>query len=167
VVPGHSECGAVRGACDDVKLGNLTRTLANIRHAVEVFSCFEGECNSKNKAFVSAVAHGNVRQTVDNILERSPVLAELVKRARSRSSGLCTTYRRARSPSWTRDTAAGFAQAPTRAPFLGFTDTTLFFYRLLAATASESRTTVGNDWSGTYRLVCTSPLRPGCPGLRL
>ena len=40
---------------------------------------FEGERNSKNKAFVDAVTHENVRQTVDNILERSAVLADLVE----------------------------------------------------------------------------------------
>ena len=79
VVLGHTECGAVKGACDDVKLGNLTRTLAAIRPAVEAVEGFEGERTSKNKAFVDAVTHENVRQTVDNIIERSPVLAELVE----------------------------------------------------------------------------------------
>jgi carbonic anhydrase len=78
VVLGHTECGAVKGACDDVKLGNLTRTLAAIQPAVAAVKGFEGERNSKNKAFVDAVTHENVRQTVDNIVERSPVLAELV-----------------------------------------------------------------------------------------
>ncbi len=78
VVLGHTECGAVKGACDDVKLGNLTKTLAAIRPAVEAVEGFEGERTSKNKAFVDAVTHENVRQTVDNIIERSPVLAELV-----------------------------------------------------------------------------------------
>ena len=87
VVLGHSECGAVKGACDDVKLGNLTQTLANIRPAVEAVTGFEGERNSKNKDFVSAVAHENVRQTVDNILERSPVLAELVERGKLKVVG--------------------------------------------------------------------------------
>ena len=87
VVLGHSECGAVKGACDDVKLGNLTQTLANIRPAVEAVSGFEGARNSKNKAFVSAVAHENVRQTVENILERSVVLAELVDRGKLKVVG--------------------------------------------------------------------------------
>ncbi|PLW81362.1 carbonic anhydrase [Kineobactrum sediminis] len=79
VVLGHTECGAVKGACDDVKLGNLTQTLAHIRPAVEAVEGFEGERHSKNRAFVSAVAHENVRQTVDNILQQSAVLNELVQ----------------------------------------------------------------------------------------
>jgi carbonic anhydrase len=79
VVLGHTECGAVKGACDDVKLGNLTQTLAAIRPAVEAVEGFEGARNSKNDAFVGAVAHENVRQTVDNILQRSDVLNALVK----------------------------------------------------------------------------------------
>lgn len=79
VVMGHTECGAVKGACDGVELGNLTRTLANIRPAVEAVSGIPGERNSKNRAFVDAVAHENVRQTVQNIVDRSEVLRELVE----------------------------------------------------------------------------------------
>lgn len=79
VVLGHTECGAVKGACDGVELGNLTRTLANIRPAVEAVSGIPGERNSKNRAFVDAVAHENVRQTVQNIVDRSEVLRELVE----------------------------------------------------------------------------------------
>jgi len=78
VVLGHTECGAVKGACDDVQLGNLTQTLSHIRPAVDAVKGFEGERTSKNAAFVDAVAHENVRQTVNNILERSAVLSELV-----------------------------------------------------------------------------------------
>ena len=77
LVLGHTECGAVKGACDDVKLGNLTQTLSNIRPAVEAVAGFDGERTSANKAFVNAVTLENVCQTVDNILARSEVLAEL------------------------------------------------------------------------------------------
>ena len=87
VVLGHTECGAVKGACDDVKLGNLTQTLANIRPAVEAVTGVPGERNSKNKAFVDAVAHENVRHTVQNILERSAVLKELVDRGKLKVVG--------------------------------------------------------------------------------
>ena len=78
VVLGHTECGAVKGACDNVKLGNLTHTLTNIAPAVYEVTDVEGERNSKNKAFVDAVAHKNVNLMVDNITDRSPVLAGLV-----------------------------------------------------------------------------------------
>ncbi len=82
VVLGHSECGAVKGACDNVELGNLTHTLSNISPAVYAVEGVEGERSSKNPEFVDAVAHTNVRMTVENIIERSPVMAELVAQGR-------------------------------------------------------------------------------------
>lgn len=78
VVLGHTECGAVKGACDQVEFGNLTHTLSNIAPAVYAVHDVEGERNSKNAEFVRAVAHENVRQTVQNILDRSSVIKDLV-----------------------------------------------------------------------------------------
>ena len=78
VVLGHTECGAVKGACDHVTLGNLTQTLSNIAPAVYAVTDIEGPRTSANKAFVQAVAHQNVEMTVQNILERSPVIETLV-----------------------------------------------------------------------------------------
>ena len=79
VVLGHTDCGAVKGACDNVELGNLTSTLANIAPAIYSVDDIEGERNSSNKAFVSAVTHENVDLTVQNIADRSPVLRGLVE----------------------------------------------------------------------------------------
>ena len=79
VVLGHTECGAVKGACDNVELGNLTSTLSNIAPAVYRVEGIEGERTSKNKDFVQAVAHENVEITVQNIVDRSPVLRGLVE----------------------------------------------------------------------------------------
>lgn len=80
VVLGHSSCGAVKGACDHVELGNLTHTLSNIMPAVyAVSNDMEGPYTSSNADFVEAVAHMNVQMTVQNILERSPVMAGLVE----------------------------------------------------------------------------------------
>ena len=79
VVLGHTECGAVKGACDNVELGNLTSTLANIAPAVYAVSDVPGERTSKNKKFVEAVTHENVDMTVQNILDRSPVIRRLVE----------------------------------------------------------------------------------------
>ena len=79
VVLGHTECGAVKGACDNVELGNLTSTLSNIAPAVYRVEDVEGERTSKNKDFVQAVAHENVEITVQNIVDRSPVLRGLVE----------------------------------------------------------------------------------------
>jgi carbonic anhydrase len=78
VVLGHSSCGAVKGACDHVELGNLTTTLANISPAIYAVDEVIGERNSSNSEFVEKVAHMNVKMTVDNILERSPIMKELV-----------------------------------------------------------------------------------------
>ena len=78
VVLGHTSCGAVKGACDDVKLGNLTPMLENIMPAVHAVDEVIGERNSKNAKFVNDVAHMNVKLTIENILEQSPVMKELV-----------------------------------------------------------------------------------------
>ena len=79
VVLGHTECGAVKGACDHVELGNLTSTLANIAPAVYAVGDIEGERTSANKDYVQAVAHENVEMTVRNMVDRSPVMRGLVE----------------------------------------------------------------------------------------
>ena len=79
VVLGHTSCGAVKGACDDAKMGNLTGMLAKIKPAVESISepKDEGQRNSKNLDFVDAVAEKNVTLTIDNIRNMSPILKEM------------------------------------------------------------------------------------------
>ena len=79
VVLGHSSCGAVKGACDHVELGNLTNTLSNLMPAVYAVDEVIGERNSSNSAYVEDVAHMNVKLTVENVLQRSPVMKELVE----------------------------------------------------------------------------------------
>lgn len=79
VVLGHTECGAVKGACDQVELGNLTSTLANIAPAIYAVDDVEGERNSQNAEYVNDVAHMNVDLTVQNIVNRSPVIRGLVE----------------------------------------------------------------------------------------
>lgn len=74
VVMGHTSCGAVKGACDGVQLGNLTGLLEKIQPAVAAVHGVPGERNSKNKDFVEAVAEANVRLTVERIRELSPIL---------------------------------------------------------------------------------------------
>ena len=79
VVLGHTACGAVKGACDDAKLGNLTSMLSKIKPAVE--SVVEPKDaslrNSSNPEFVDNVASKNVLIAIDNIMKDSPVLAEM------------------------------------------------------------------------------------------
>lgn len=77
MVLGHSSCGAVKGAIDNVQLGNLTALLARIRPAVQATSTFSGEKSSKNVAYVDAVAQSNVRLTKEEIRKRSPILKEM------------------------------------------------------------------------------------------
>src|SRR6201982_3483909 len=72
LVMGHTGCGAIKGAIDEVQLGNLTILLAKIRPAVEATQ-YTGERSAKNYAFVDAVARTNVSMTIDSIRERSAV----------------------------------------------------------------------------------------------
>ncbi len=78
VVLGHTDCGAVKGAVDDVKLGHLTAALANIRPAVLEIKNVEGERSSKNVGFVQRVADQNARDAAAQLTSRSPVMASLV-----------------------------------------------------------------------------------------
>jgi carbonic anhydrase len=80
MVLGHTECGAIKGACDDAKLGNLTALLAKIRPAVKSVEGFKAdERTSANVEFVTKVTKQNVRLTVTGIRKNSPVLAGLEK----------------------------------------------------------------------------------------
>jgi carbonic anhydrase len=79
LVLGHTSCGAIKGAIDDVVLGNLTGLLARIKPAVAATK-FDGEKSSKNAAYVDAVAATNVTLTVAEIRRRSPVLEDLEKK---------------------------------------------------------------------------------------
>lgn len=74
VVMGHTSCGAVKGACDHVQLGNLTGLLDKIQPAVETVRDVSGDRTAKNAAFVEAVTEANVRLTVERIRELSPIL---------------------------------------------------------------------------------------------
>src|SRR6266850_2145515 len=76
LVMGHTACGAIKGAIDDVELGNLTGLLAKIRPAVEATQ-YGGERSSKNYAFVDAVARKNVELTMEQFRQNSGVLREL------------------------------------------------------------------------------------------
>ncbi len=76
VVMGHESCGAVKGACDDVKLGNLSALLQKIRPAVRSVDGYQ-EKSSKDKDFVKKVIQANVKRTVEDMRTRSEVLAGL------------------------------------------------------------------------------------------
>ena len=77
VVMGHSECGAVKGACDAAQLGLLSTTLASINPAVTAVEGYEPR-TSKNAEFVQAVTEMNVRLTMKTLRDRSVVLRQMI-----------------------------------------------------------------------------------------
>lgn len=79
VILGHTACGAVKGACDGAKLGNLTILLDKIKPAVDAVSepSDTSMRNSKNIDFVNEVAVKNVHMTIENTRNMSPVLKEM------------------------------------------------------------------------------------------
>ena len=80
VVMGHTSCGAVKGACDHAKLGNLTQMLDKIMPAVKAVTTPPNEeRNSSNLEFVNNVAQKNVEMTIENIKTQSPVLNEMLE----------------------------------------------------------------------------------------
>lgn len=80
VVLGHSKCGAVKGACDDVKMGHLTALLGKIRPAVEAETSTTAGRHSDNHDFVEKVALLNVENTLRDIVARSPILRDMLEK---------------------------------------------------------------------------------------
>lgn len=78
VVLGHTKCGAVKGACDGVELGNLSKLLKKIQEAVALEDTVRGDRSSKNAEFVEKVASINVMLVKTQIIARSPVLAKMI-----------------------------------------------------------------------------------------
>lgn len=79
VVLGHSKCGAIKGACDHVEMGNLTALLSKIRPSVEDEQETQDNRTSQNAIFVENVAAINVKRTVKAIMERSTILEQMIK----------------------------------------------------------------------------------------
>jgi len=79
VVLGHTACGAVKGACDHARMGNLTSLINKLEPAVEAVSspADESERTSANIDFVNAVAAKNVEMTMEDIRSKSPILKEM------------------------------------------------------------------------------------------
>ena len=76
VVMGHTSCGAVKGACNDVELGNLTGLLNKIKPAISIVA--NRGVAADDAGFVDEVALENVQVSLDTILNDSPVLKEMV-----------------------------------------------------------------------------------------
>src|SRR3954453_1299273 len=76
VVLGHSKCGAIKGACDHVKMGHLSTLLAKIEPAIEAETSTTENRNSQNPQFVENVATINAKKSVRDILDKSPILKQ-------------------------------------------------------------------------------------------
>lgn len=79
VVLGHSKCGAVKGACDGVKLGNLSALLQKIEGAIALETETIGDRSAANDTFVERVAELNVILVKSQIMQRSALLAQMVR----------------------------------------------------------------------------------------
>ncbi|HLO45799.1 MAG TPA: carbonic anhydrase family protein [Leadbetterella sp.] len=79
VVLGHTKCGAVKGACDHVEMGNLTELLSKLQPAVYAEKETLKDRNSKNAAFVENVAKINTKRSVRSIIERSFILEQMLE----------------------------------------------------------------------------------------
>ncbi len=77
VVLGHTKCGAIEGACDNIELGHITTLLNKVKPAIEIEKETTSERNSKNKKFVENVTVHNVTLTVKKVKEQSPILNEM------------------------------------------------------------------------------------------
>ena len=80
VVLGHSQCGAIKGACDHVEMGNLTALLAKIEPAMANEDTVLDNRNSSNAEFVEKVTHINVTLAMQGIREKSPILKEMAEK---------------------------------------------------------------------------------------
>ncbi len=79
VVLGHSKCGAIKGACDNIESGNLTALLNKIKPSVDAEKKVNEINNSTNTDFVESVSKTNVKRMTEIIMQRSPILRARVK----------------------------------------------------------------------------------------
>ena len=79
VVLGHSKCGAVKGACDHVEMGNLTELLSKIQPAVYAEKATQENRSASNASFVENVSEINVKRSVNSVIERSFILEQMIE----------------------------------------------------------------------------------------
>jgi len=87
LIMGHSDCGAVKAAVDDVRLGNITPMLANLKPAVASVAEIRGNATSEDESFVAEVSRANVLLNREKILANSPIMAEMVENGEVRIVG--------------------------------------------------------------------------------
>jgi carbonic anhydrase len=77
MVLGHTNCGAIKGACDKAELGYLTGLLDKITPSVEAECTHKTDRSGSNLAFINEVAAINVRKSIDDILKKSTILNDM------------------------------------------------------------------------------------------
>lgn len=87
LVMGHSDCGAVKAAVDDVKLGNITPMLENLKPAVESAAAARERATSEDQSFVADVARQNVLLNMEKIRRDSPIIDAMVANDEVRIAG--------------------------------------------------------------------------------
>ena len=79
-VLGHTNCGAIKGACDHIEMGNLTSLLSKIRPAIDDEKTIIENRDSSNNEFIDKVTLINVKRTMTSIVQRSPILKEMIEK---------------------------------------------------------------------------------------
>ncbi|MFN9069019.1 MAG: carbonic anhydrase family protein [Bdellovibrionales bacterium] len=87
LVLGHTACGAVEGACQDVKMGNLTGLLSEIEPVVKKVGKSHPHLKKNSKEFVEHVSDENVKRTVKDLIRRSDIIQNLVKEGKLKVVG--------------------------------------------------------------------------------
>jgi carbonic anhydrase len=80
LIMGHSSCGAVKSAIDDVKMGNITAMLAKIKPAIRLSEKFVGEKSTKNGLYTDEVGKNNVLHSIQKIKQHSSILSEMINK---------------------------------------------------------------------------------------
>jgi carbonic anhydrase len=78
VVLGHTRCGAIHGACDHIEMGNLTSLLSKISPAIYEERTITSDRDSSNEEFVRKVTEINIKRNVTAIMQRSPILRDMI-----------------------------------------------------------------------------------------
>lgn len=87
LVMGHTKCGAIKGACDDVKLGHLTGLFNKIKPAIDSEKSTLSDRNSSNNKFIEHVSRLNVISSINQVLKGSDVIEEMVAKEQILVSG--------------------------------------------------------------------------------
>lgn len=80
LVLGHTKCGAIKGACDQVQLGHLTSLIDKIKPAIDITDSGSGPKDSSNSEYVEAVSVNNVKLIMKKILRSSDIIAEMARK---------------------------------------------------------------------------------------